>query len=903
MKKLFILILISFFLAGYLTVKNRVQNLSSTAATGCIQTTTSSRTSVSGQGAYTLCSGQPVGSAGISIDADNITLNCNNIALSGGGRNNEPGILINGRTNITLDNCTVSGFFTGITAKNSSIIVINGGNFSGNSYGSPVSRSQGTQNSPVENLGDQNQNTGGGIQFENVADATITNAAANNAVAGIILLNSTRTTVSGGNFSNNSGWGIKLKSSTNNTIEGITANNNNRWCDDGSGVHKGCETSAILLIDNSDNNTIRNNTLNDSGDGFYINGCAGHAPSNYNKITGNSANGATDGNGFESTFSTGNEFYSNTTTGSRYGFWLGYSDKNIVSQNTAGGNTGAINIANSRCNAVTNNQETSGTNPNENHIWYDVPDAACEAAAPAEKKSCHDNLLANNSPALGVGTNCTNTSSTSLPASCGVNITTTPNPTPTGANCPTSSANTYQSQSITNVGDNTPAQNHPDKNLHIRGFIATQGMHNLVQISGPTDTKAPQLSTLFDNLRSMPGIYQVYDWDWTNSTKGPPITKWPVTLIGLSASPGDQVKVPDSGYDVGGGNDAMVLYADVNTLTLKYTREDNITPGYAVHIHDFCTDPNLLALYNQLNSAGRSNLPTIKGNQAIGTATSNEVKVAIRDSGEFMDPRSDKDWWIGYTILPTPGATNTPPPGTTNTPVPNPTSTPSAGKTFLRVNVHMGSTAGALFNGAQTGNNPYDGKHLVVYITGPTSRGGQFGEQIYVPGVSGVTCSSKTGFHYACGEGFVVWKGADGVSGTTPGGYTVRILTVPSGWEIVSSSVSDSGNLTPGSTLTLNLAVRLIGNQPTATPDPNATPTETPQPTLPNPTPTAGAARATGDVDGNGFVNIIDYLYYTRAVTGGTIPSTVDPDVNGDGHISPEDRTIIVTILQQQKGF
>lgn len=212
--------------------------------------------------------------------------------------------------------------------------------------------------------------------------------------------------------------------------------------------------------------------------------------------------------------------------------------------------------------------------------------------------------------------------------------------------CPQTSDNSYDSLDVINVGDNRPAQDHPDKNIHIRGYKPTGGNYNLIDLEGGVDTKGPRFSTLLNQSEpKIISLYQVYDWDWNSNSRGGLITKWPVTLIGLMANPGDSVSVPDSGYDVSNGNDVIVLFADDSTVTLKYTREDSVAYGYTIHIDGICVDPNLLALYNQLNQSGRGQLPTLKGRQPVGVAKNNEVKVAIRDTGEFLEPRSRKDWW------------------------------------------------------------------------------------------------------------------------------------------------------------------------------------------------------------------------------------------------------------------
>jgi hypothetical protein len=99
----------------------------------------------------------------------------------------------------------------------------------------------------------------------------------------------------------------------------------------------------------------------------------------------------------------------------------------------------------------------------------------------------------------------------------------------------------------------------------------------------------------------------------------------------------------------------MVIYADAHSLTLHFTREDTAAVGYTVHVDNICTDPNLLALYNALDNAARNtysgarpyayNLPGLTAGQVFGTALDGEVRVAIVDTGSFMDPRSCGDWW------------------------------------------------------------------------------------------------------------------------------------------------------------------------------------------------------------------------------------------------------------------
>ena len=115
----------------------------------------------------------------------------------------------------------------------------------------------------------------------------------------------------------------------------------------------------------------------------------------------------------------------------------------------------------------------------------------------------------------------------------------------------------------------------------------------------------------------------------------------------MRTTPGEIIRLPVAGYDVGGGYGALVLYAEPTRLTLKYTREDDVVAGYTIHLENICVDANLLAKYRSLNAAGRAELPALRPGQPLGRASGHQIDAAIRDSGSFLDPRSRKDWWQG----------------------------------------------------------------------------------------------------------------------------------------------------------------------------------------------------------------------------------------------------------------
>jgi hypothetical protein len=192
-----------------------------------------------------------------------------------------------------------------------------------------------------------------------------------------------------------------------------------------------------------------------------------------------------------------------------------------------------------------------------------------------------------------------------------------------------------------------PADKHGDINLALRGYDKTGAKHGLIDMSGPTDSRAPQLAALFEDKRTpvFSNVYRVHQWDWGSNSRGKSITDFEVTLAGLETEPAETIHVPDAGYSIGQGYAVLVLYASQERITLKYTGEDSVVSGYAIHVENVCVEPSLLNLYKKMNKAGRRQLPALRAGQPFGRARGDEIRVAIRDTGRFMDPRVRKDWW------------------------------------------------------------------------------------------------------------------------------------------------------------------------------------------------------------------------------------------------------------------
>jgi len=238
--------------------------------------------------------------------------------------------------------------------------------------------------------------------------------------------------------------------------------------------------------------------------------------------------------------------------------------------------------------------------------------------------------------------------------------------------CPETSANQYHSGLAYQFDQDDPvrsAAEHADKNLPLRSYaLITDRLvdNNLVYYGRDDPTQPPQLATLFKPYR-FPGFinyYRVHHWHWSDAPdsgyRADLNTVPPVTAVGLQTTLGEALHVPVSGYDIGGGMAALVIFADEDTVALRYTREDSSgSQGYTIHVDQICPDPNLLQLYRALDVVDgpryqfmtaeqrpyQYNLPELAPGQPFGTARQNEMVVAVVDSGTFMDPRSCDEWW------------------------------------------------------------------------------------------------------------------------------------------------------------------------------------------------------------------------------------------------------------------
>ena len=189
---------------------------------------------------------------------------------------------------------------------------------------------------------------------------------------------------------------------------------------------------------------------------------------------------------------------------------------------------------------------------------------------------------------------------------------------------------------------------HPNLNLGVCGYAEVDAPLRPVELGPVHDPRAPQLPGMFGDRRTpaFTNAYQRYRWDANRNCLNDYSSQWEATVLGMGVTREETLYTPDSGYDIGGDYEYLVLYAGETDLTLHVGREEEFF-GYVIHIDGVCTDPDLLALYRQNHAAGRGSLPALRGHQAFGVAAGTEIQVAVRDTGSFMDPRSRNDWWQG----------------------------------------------------------------------------------------------------------------------------------------------------------------------------------------------------------------------------------------------------------------
>ena len=254
------------------------------------------------------------GDNGITIAADDITLDCNGQMINGTGVG--AGISIDGKSNVIIKNCTITNFYYGVKLLNTDNVQIIEENNIGNNtfYGVYVYQSNDTL----------------------INDSTIYND--NN---GVYMINVINTEISNNNIDlNRKFYGVYSYGSSGNVIQ------NNVMTDNYHGIYFINSDSAnvtgnditesdvysLFLHSTSDNSVFDSNTLGDSTDGIRIKGTSSTNLFSNNAISNNSEYGVNSISSSSNTFV--NNIFSNNSKSTTYQIYLNNSASYNFTNNT-----------------------------------------------------------------------------------------------------------------------------------------------------------------------------------------------------------------------------------------------------------------------------------------------------------------------------------------------------------------------------------------------------------------------------------------------------------------------------------------------------------------------------------------------------------------------------------------
>jgi parallel beta-helix repeat protein len=262
----------------------------------------------------------------IIVDADGVTLDCAGHSVSGPG---DFGILLNGRSGVTVTGCDVSGFVHGfgLVASGSNTLTHNA----------------------------SHHNTFGFVLNESSRNVVSNNAASNNAAEGFVLIASRDNSLTNNAATNNG---------TSAAVNGfvLVAGSNGNLLGHNVAVSGGADDGGFR-IDVSDNNQLRDNVANGNGPwGFLIYRSAGSL------LDGNLANNNR-GAGFALNSTTKeNTLTGNSARNNEVGVDLLLSDSNVLSDNVFSNNIqGGVHVASS-----TGNQFSRNAADNNGIVGFDV---------------------------------------------------------------------------------------------------------------------------------------------------------------------------------------------------------------------------------------------------------------------------------------------------------------------------------------------------------------------------------------------------------------------------------------------------------------------------------------------------------------------------------------------------
>lgn len=355
------------------------------------------------------------GNGVVHIEADGVTVRFAEGSVLRGAKVGEPdaarpnlktwdkltgiGVRVDGHSNVTIENASISGFKVGVRSDRCNGLTIAGGQFADNfrqRLGSTVwAEDSADWLWPHENDGDEwATNYGGAISIREAEGITIRDVTVRRGQNGILIHRVNGSKIYDNDCSFLSGWGLAMYRSSGNVV----SRNAFDFCVRGhsEGVYnRGQDSAGILCFEQCSDNKFIENSATHGGDGFFgfagleaVNG-QGLTPEelstydfkkrgcNNNVFVGNDLSYAP-AHGLEMTFSFANVVFDNRFIENAIcGIWGGYSQDMVIVRNLFEGNggmaygleRGGINIEHGAGNRITGNQFIN--NKCGVHLWWD----------------------------------------------------------------------------------------------------------------------------------------------------------------------------------------------------------------------------------------------------------------------------------------------------------------------------------------------------------------------------------------------------------------------------------------------------------------------------------------------------------------------------------------------------
>jgi len=295
---------------------------------------------------------------GIVVERDNIVVDGAGYALIGTGSG--IGVDLTGRSNVTVKNLRITGFYHGVYLANSLDNVVLGNSMTGSGgWGVEFEPSSVCLNNTI--VGNDIANNGGGIELNYYSryNYVLNNSITANSWHGIVLYASTDNILSGNNITANKLFGIWLSgSSSNNTLR------NNRMAGNRYNFYVGAWRLEYYLNDVDASNTVDGKPVY-----YWINRRDAAVPLdagyvaliNCSNITAKNLNLANNGQGLLLAHTQSSTITGNNITNNFFGIFLGdSSNNNNISYNVMANNEDSVWL-DGYFNSVHHNSITNGT--------------------------------------------------------------------------------------------------------------------------------------------------------------------------------------------------------------------------------------------------------------------------------------------------------------------------------------------------------------------------------------------------------------------------------------------------------------------------------------------------------------------------------------------------------------